>query len=370
LGVAPVWAALAAVTPAVLPPTATFLIHVWKDVPFAIAAILIFAVAGRLAFRREPTWRLLTLLGVGCAVLVLSRNNGFLTLIIAAPLLIAGLRGMRLKVAAVTLTPIVVSFLLTSLLYPALNITPAAPHLTYATAYSDIAVVYKEKPASFTAEDKALMFSIAPELRWRDANCYTSDSLTYKKDFSRKAADAASGKLFGLWIKTIKRTPKAVLDARLCRGTIAWSPWSRDWNHGGGTSTSPTTIRERRFGWAEKPNSGLTGSRYLPILKIRPLIAPAHSLADFAERVSHKRQFDWIMWRGATWCYITYAAVLLFARRRRIPVALSMLAIVVGLQLSVLVSTPAQLFRYMAAPIMIGLLAATLFTVRRPPPET
>jgi hypothetical protein len=276
-----------------------------------------------------------------------------------------GLRGMRLRIAAVTLMPIVVSFLLTGLLYPALNITPAAANLTYATAYSDIAVAYKEKPASFTAEDKALMFSLAPEHRWREANCYTSDSLTYKKDFSRKAADAANGKLLKLWIKTIKRTPTLVLNARLCRGTIAWSIWSGPWNRGGGTSTSPTMIKERRFGWNSGPKTRLAGSRYLPVLRIRPLIAPAHSLADFAEKASKKRQLDWILWRGATWCYIAYAAVLIFARRRRTPAALSMLAIVVGLQLTVLVSTPAQLFRYMAAPIMIGLLAAPLVTVRR-----
>lgn len=52
LGVPARWSAGAALAVAALPPTGTFVVFVWKDVPFTISAVLVFAAGARLVGRR------------------------------------------------------------------------------------------------------------------------------------------------------------------------------------------------------------------------------------------------------------------------------------------------------------------------------
>jgi hypothetical protein len=396
LGVRARWAAIAAVAVPALPPLGTFLIFVWKDVPFTLSAILVFAAAGRLvAARKAPTpARIATplttptspttpatattpenragaapivLLAIGFAGLVVFRNNGFLSAAIAAPILIITLAGRRVAVAAATLVPIALSFVLTGWLYPALRIEGARPSLTYATAYADVAVAYAKRPGTFTEADLALMDKVAPLWQWRagGANCYDSDWLTNRKSFDDTAADAADAQLRALWIRTIKRTPGVVAGARLCRGSIAWRIFPGPRWLQGNTRVSGTKVPEDRYGWAERPTSRMYGSPYLPVLTIRPLSAPLHDAAQTTLRATRTPHLEWLLLRAPLWCYLAYLSVGAYAWVRRRPAALALIAPVAGIQLAVLAAIPAQLFRYMTGPLLVGILAVPLLTVRR-----
>jgi hypothetical protein len=370
LGVRARWAGSAAIVVPALPPLGTFLISIWKDVPFSISAVLAFAAAGRLVAHRaagETSGRMPTiaLLAVGFTGLVLFRNNGFLAAAIAAPVLIVTLRGTRLRVAAATLAPVALSFALTGWLYPALRIEGARPSLTYATAYADVAAAYARRPETFTPADTALMAQVAPLSHWTaGANCYDSDWLTNRRPFHAEVADTLNQQLLALWARTIKRTPGVVAGARMCRGSIAWRVFPGPTSLDAGTLIAGTQVAESRFGWAT-PGHRMAGSPYLPVLAIRPLSASVHHVAESARDASRASWLAWLLWRGALWCYVAYGAVAAYAWRRRLPAAGALVALTAGLQLCVLAANPAQLFRYMAAPIIIGILALPLVTVRR-----
>jgi LmbE family N-acetylglucosaminyl deacetylase len=372
LGVSAWLAAPAAVATTILPATGTFVIFIWKDVPFTIGAVLAFAATVKIIAQRRAGAlgrRPLALLFLGFLCLVLFRNNGFLTALIVAPLLIALLPRIRTLVAIVTVVPIMISFFLTGWLYPKLDIEGARPSLTYASAYADVAVAYVKRPDTFTAEDLALMSTAGPLSTWAYAgsNCYNSDWLTSNDQFDKTAADAVNDRLVALWKKVLLRTPEVAIKARLCRGSIAWSPWPGPSSLMAQTLISPTAVPADRFGWAKDEYSRMTGNPFVPKLTTRTKWKAGHDFAESFYETTRSPGWEWLLWRGATWCYLAYAAMLIFAIRNRFRAVAALPALVVGLQLSVLAANPAQLFRYMAAPIFIGLLLLPLAAARARP---
>jgi hypothetical protein len=72
-------------------------------------------------------------------------------------------------------------------------------------------------------------------------------------------------------------------------------------------------------------------------------------------------EWDWVLWRGASWAYLSYLAVGLAAWALRNRYVLGVAAVVAGQQLAVLANISAQDFRYMATPIFVGALLVPLF---------
>ena len=105
-------------------------------------------------------------------------------------------------------------------------------------------------------------------------------------------------------------------------------------------------------------------------LRTQPLSGTLNKAGLFLRSLSNTPQLQWLLWRGAFWCYLSYLAVFLFARRRRDWALLSLGAIVAGQQLGIFIDVPGQLFRYMASPIFIGIvLVPLLFTREDPVPQ-
>ena len=94
--------------------------------------------------------------------LALFRNNGFLFAAIAAVLAVLLLPGLRRRLTLATALPLALAFLLSAQVFPALGVLGVRPSLTYATAYSDIAVTYAERPSAFSRADLRLMAKVAP----------------------------------------------------------------------------------------------------------------------------------------------------------------------------------------------------------------
>ncbi|MFE0146459.1 hypothetical protein ACFWY5_04920 [Nonomuraea sp. NPDC059007] len=351
-GVPWAWCLAAALAVAALPATGTFVVTVWKDVPFALVLVLMTATLGRLALRRR-SWPLIAALGGEVLVLCLLRNNGFLFAAIAIALAVILLPGTRVRLAGAAAVPLATVYLVTAYAYPAMSVDPVRPWLSYATAYSDIAVTYARRPGAFQERDLTLMARIAPLEHWKsNANCLNADT-TLSAGFDVARADRHYKKLVGLWVRLIKRAPDVVTAARLCRGSVAWVAFPAQ--PGERVLVGMPNVPEDLYGWRASGQT-MAASPYRPILATRPLSQTLHDAAVFVRGLSLTEQFEWLLWRGATWCYLVYAAAAALAWAGRRQAALVLAAVVAGHQLAVTAAIPAQLFRYMAAPIMIGIM--------------
>jgi len=373
IGVPGRWTAVAAVIAAALPPTGTFVIFVWKDVGFVICLYLVVPTVAHLVSLRESLdWRrdrrvnrLIAALGLELLGVMLFRLNGFLIVAIAAVVLLIVLPGIRLRLTAAIVAAACVTFLLTFFVYPAVGIQKTPAWEAYSIQYADIGVAYYDRPSSFTTADLQIMAQAAPLATWRDtANCYDSDTTTRILDSSARS-QPLSGQLNALWLRILKRSPDLVLGARICRGSIAWSIFAGPASMNAGTITDPTSIDPSLWGLAYRP--GMRDNPYRDAMRTRPLSATLNKAALFLRSASNTPQLDWLLWRAPFWCYLSYLAVWLFARRRRNWGLLALGAIVAGQQLGTLVDVPNQLFRYMAGPIIIGIILVPLLFVRNRP---
>jgi hypothetical protein len=373
LGIPGRWTAVAAVAVAALPPTGTFIIFIWKDVAFVICLYLVVPTVAHLVSLRGPDWRrdprvnrLIAALGLEMLGIMLFRLNGVLVVAIAAVVLLILLAGIRIRLTAAIAAAACVTYLLTYLVYPAVGIQKTSAWQAYSIQYADIAVAYANRSYTFTAADLRLMAAAAPLVTWKNtANCYDSD-WTDRVLNERAHTAPLDGQLMALWMRVLKRTPDLVLGARICRGSIAWSVFGGPASLNAQTTTDPVIIDPLL--WGLEPR--LHHNPYRDAMRTRPLSVTLNKAALFARSVSNTPQLGWLLWRGATWCYVCYLAVWVFARRRRDWALLSLAAIVAGQQLGILADVPDQLFRYMAGPIFIGImLVPLLFAGRRPPPR-
>lgn len=373
LGVPDRWTAIAAVVVAALPPLASFVVFIWKDVPFSICAYFVMPTVAHLVSLharpgrcrdRRVNW-LIAALGLEMLGICLFRLNGFLVVVLAGIVLVLLLPGVRVRMTAAAAAAVTLAFVLNSSVYPALGVKKMPTSLSYGTAYADIAVAYADRPSSFTAADRRLMEREAPLAEWKKtANCYDSDKTNFIGGFTGNAAEA-SGPLLSLWLRVLQRSPDLILGARICRGSIAWMIFpstaasvNRYLRAVAGAARIPANL----FGLAAWPH--VRHNPYRAAMASRPLSQDMNTAAVFLRTASQVPQLEWLLWRGATWCYIAYLAAWAFARRRRNRSLLALTAIVAGQQLAVLANNPAQLFRYMAAPIFIGIMLVPLFFAR------
>jgi uncharacterized membrane protein len=276
---------------------------------------------------------------------------------VATALLVIAFRGLRVKMAAAGLVALAAFALAGAVVYPAFGIKKASSSLAYGTFYGDIGVAYADAPTTFTAADTAVMSEVAPLATWRAAkNCYSSDGL-FTPAFDRREAEKLRSKLRDLWIRVVHRTPITVVRTRLCRSSVAWNPL-------------PAPRSKASFGEAvlSVPANLWGRNRSIP-RDIWPNLTP-HPISGSLFRLAYAlqdrtRTWLWqpLIWRGALWCYVAYLAVAVAAvRLGRRQVLVAGVACVAN-QITVLAANPAQLYRYMAGPIFIGMVLTPLVAV-------
>lgn len=361
------WAAGPGIILPLLPSFGAFVTTVWKDVPFALCEVLVASTTLRLfaqrrhggSYRQTPR-SLLLALGGELLGLALFRNDGFVLILVIVVVLAVLMRGARMAVLAVSVVAIVASFFAQVVIYPAAGIQPAASSLSYGLFNADIALAYAHAPRTFTAGDKALMASVAPLAAWRRSdNCYNSDSLFASEDFSARAADQHHVELLKLWQKVLVRTPVTVVRGRLCRGSVAWN-------------VLPPPKDRAILGEVEDvvPADLYGRISFLPTdigqnLQPQPLDSTLGRLAKTLRDETRKPVYQPVLWRGATWCYLGYLVLLIAARRLRRWDLLAVGAPLLANQLTVLALNPAQLYRYMVGPILLGILLVPLVSASR-----
>lgn len=360
-----------------VPTVGAFTVTFWKDVPFTICAVAIAAACAGMAARRTVTLPRLVGLGALLTALGLFRANGFLVAAATVAVLLVVVTTMRVRLALIGVLTAALPMLLNNLLFPQFGISPPTKTYVYHTAFGDIAVVYRSHPELFSERDRTLLRSVAPLMRWTEGGtCSTVNPLIWRRDFSWARADAYADELLGLWARLLAERPDLVIDARLCRGAIAWRVSADQGAEGGMT-----------YRLSLRPNADTyIGPSKVPdfqgrwVFSLRPLSAELHRIAQPWLTVTFAPQVDWLLWRGALWSYLAYAAVALagWAARNRYTVGVA--AVVAGQQLAILANISAQDFRYLASPILIGALlmpllaasaarplAGALTTVKRAP---
>jgi hypothetical protein len=339
------------------PPVGAFAVTLWKDVPFTICAIAIAGVCARMAARRTVTVPALIGLGLLITLLGLFRANGFLVVGVAVLALILIVTAKRVRLLLTGTLAAALPLLLSNLVFPQFGIAAPSKTYVYHTAFGDIAVAFRDRPDLFTAEDKALISTVAPLSRWWEGGtCYTVNPLIWRQDFSWQQADAHATELLALWQRLLTTEPAMIVDTRLCRGSIAWRPVQDDLATGGMT-----------YRFSRRPNADTyVGPAKVPdfpgrwVFSLRPLSMELNRVADPYLTGALAPEYDWVLWRGALWSYVSYLAVALGALALRNRYVLGVAAVVAGQQLTVLANISAQDFRYMAAPILIGALLVPL----------
>ncbi|MFI9843179.1 hypothetical protein ACIHFD_39505 [Nonomuraea sp. NPDC051941] len=339
------------------PPVGAFSVTLWKDVPFTICAIAVAGVCARIAARRAVTVPTLVGLGLLFTTLGLFRANGFLVVGVAVLALLVIVTTMRVRLLLAGTFAAALPLLLTNLVFPQFGIMAPSKTYVYHTAFGDIAVAYRDHPELFTEQDKALMATVAPLTRWWDGGtCYTINPLIWRRDFSWPQADAHASELLDLWKRLLISEPRMIIDTRLCRGAIAWRPVQDEFAIGGMT-----------YRFSRRPNADTyVGPNKVPdfpgrwVYSLRPKSWELNQVADPWLTGALAPQYDWVLWRGALWAYVSYLAVALGALALRNRYVLGVAAVVAGQQLTVLANISAQDFRYMASPIFVGVLLVPL----------
>lgn len=365
VGVPARWAVAPAFVLPFVPSFAASVVTLWKDVPFAMVEVLVALTtirilrecrrAGRFSLSRGLMWAL----GVELTLLCLFRNDGFLMMVIVVVALLIGLRDARRQILVLTAVALVVFAGSQRIVYPALHIKPASSSLVYGVFYGDIALAYAQYPHEFTAQDRALMTQVAPLSVWASSdNCFTSDPLFSTAQFDRTKADKVRNQLAGLWFRTLARTPVSTIKGRLCRGAIAWSVLPPP------SGTPFGTLVQR------VPDDLYSGQRaglspqMVTKLRYQPLLPGLGSFEIRLRGGAADTGWQMLTMRGALWCYLLYAAVLLAARRFRRWDILLIAAMPLANQLTVTAANPAQLYRYMLGPLFVGMILMPLFALR------
>ncbi|MEO3745434.1 hypothetical protein [Plantactinospora sp. B5E13] len=364
----PAWGwTTAAVVVVVLPPVGTFAVCVWKDVPFVICHVFLLGTLARLVDRRRAgagtplPGALLGALLAGLTLVCLFRQNGFLVALIVTGLVAVLVRGTALRVLLAGVLAATIALLANWTLLPALGVRDSGSVVAYESFLGDLAVGYDAAPQDFPAADTALMATVAPLAHWRgSANCYTVDPTVYDPDFDRQAAAAHRDELLSAWWRLVRRAPVTVLEARLCRASVAWRPTPAGMLSGNPTAWALPIYLERdpRFHTAEVRAVAFT----------QPVSERASRLADsLSNRIAGP---EWLLWRGATWAWLAYLVVGLLAWQRRERAVLVLAGLSLGNQLSVLLVNNAQAARYMTAPVVLGILLLPLLAAGPPRPRS
>lgn len=360
--------ALAVLLP-IFPSFGAFAVTLWKDVPFTACAIGIAAVTCGIAAEKTVRNKDLVSLGLLFVGLGLFRANGFLVVAIAVVVLLVAVRTMRVRLALVGLAAAALPMLLNSLVFPLVGIQAPSKTYVYHTAFGDLAVAYRERPEQFDPWDRAVLASVAPLTRWaKGGACHTINPLIWRGDFSWQQADAHSAELLDMWKRLVLRDPALVVETRLCRGAIAWRLTDRTDAEGGET-----------YHFSRRPTADfyvgpgkVTDFPERTLYTLRPVSQPLHQVASaWLDLTIVAHDLDWLLWRGAFWCYLSYLAIGLTAWVRRSRYVIAVGAVIAGQQLAVLANISAQDYRYMASPLFVGVMLVPLLVsgARRTLPE-
>ncbi|MEV4559346.1 hypothetical protein AB0K51_20475 [Kitasatospora sp. NPDC049285] len=330
---------------AALPPTGGFVVSLTPQVAYTAGVLMLSGVGLRLLVRRSegtlhrggPAQRLdLAALFAAVLVLALTGTRGAGTALVAVAVLLLFLPRVRARLALLTAVALAVPIALGLFGHPASH---AGDLHTLRAA--DLALAYHRDPTQFTPAQRTVLAAVAPLTAWDAAGADCSSTAALTARWGEAAAARRGPQLAEIWQQLLRDHPDRVLDARLCRGRLAWGVWAGTADQHAETLVAPAD-----------PDS-------------RGLFAPLHSVATWSTTLLRAPQLDWILWRGALWAYLGLAAAVLYAWRHRLAAIVPVAgAALLGVQLALTASAANQDYRTMAPALFLGPLLLTLATVR------
>jgi hypothetical protein len=229
----PRWAiGTGAVLAALSPLNGTFIITLWKDIPFGLVAfalcILIFSVVvlGGDLTDRKGFWISLTLLST---LALLLRHNG-LPVVLGAAAAIALLKGTKVRkriLASLTLAILAATSIHWTLVR-ALNVPPA----DFGVALVGLLAAHVAARTPMTAEERQVLEEISPLVDGWHYDCRTVDPTLYTGKFSDSALIRHQNELPGFVLKFSWRAPRTTASHLICASRFLWSPTGAKWFHG------------------------------------------------------------------------------------------------------------------------------------------
>lgn len=338
----------------ITPMVGAFSISLWKDIPYSAAVLftgarVIDLVEARLADNQRGARRALAMIAFWLSISMLMRQNGFLMAGVLFAILLAALPGLRRRVVATGLAVLLVFGVVKLALYPAVGIQPLAESGRMSSVFHDIAALAAKDPEFFSKADRRLLAEVAPFAKWRTVlalnyGCSNQNWL-FDPAFDVGRVNEKTSKWYSLWFRLFKEHPIAVIDNRLCSGSIAWNIE----NVGPQYSVERENVNGKSLGLETDPLWDKLNFRGVRIL----------------ERLDQPGIYQWV-WRAPIWIYLADLAVVVAAIRRRRRLVLLIATPMLAQQLSVAFISPAQDARYMFASLMLGVLLLPIAFIRQP----
>jgi hypothetical protein len=230
--------------------------------------------------------------------------------------------------------------------YSALDVTPTPPWFARQMQIHQLGA-YAAHSVQLDDADRALLERLLPLDEWRRRySCYGLNPLLYGAPAMNRALfDADVDAYTDLWLRLVMRDPATLMQHQLCLTSLIWRV------------TQPIDGYLAAAGggiWEGGTDLGLASSSVLPGL--RDLLA--------SWLASLKRpEVIWLVWRPATYLYLTLFCVAVFCIRHRSwhTAALAMPTIAQSLVLAML--TVSQSFRYQYPVYLIALVSIVLLFV-------
>ncbi|MEX0700433.1 MAG: DUF6020 family protein [Acidimicrobiia bacterium] len=207
---------------ALLPAVGATTVSLWKDVPFALGILWVFAellwLAAEGALAWAKTWTPVRM-GLALAVVWLFRHNGLLTVL---PLLVVLAFIVRRRILGALGVLGITVVCVTTFLYPAFSVDIESIEPTQ-VFISDVAAVVVHRPKVFSESDLVTIEGMAPLDVWRRGyRCDDSTPLVFSSSFDTSAIDPAGFRT--VLFHAVTRAPLTIVGHRLCVGSFLFSP--------------------------------------------------------------------------------------------------------------------------------------------------
>jgi hypothetical protein len=304
----------------------------FKDVPFAIAVLLLGLFTEEIVASRGAwlaTARHAVALAVVLALVWLIRHNGLLTSLVTLGSLAIVYTQYRRQLALITLGCGALVFLVKGPLYSAIHVDGRPYALDILMAHQMSAVLHAGTQP--TAQEKEVLEHVLPLAQWKEYyNPFQSDSLVFSKGFNYTYLGTEAGRraYIATWASLVPRNLPALLVHQLDVSELAWRP-----------DNQPGSYTYSIHPLIDANNQGLETKSVLP--PIQTFLLRAYY---FSHSVGVLRA---LVYRPALYIYLSLLCVglscWLLRDRSYLLVLVPLLTIVGGIMLTV----PAQHVRYL-----------------------
>lgn len=323
-------------------------VNLWKDTPYAIAMLGVFAVLLRLV-RTRGHWLInpinMLILFIALTFLSLYRHNGSaVTVALIIALLCFWNKIYRIRILSVALLWAISYFLITGPIYQILNISPFKPSYSLTLAHQISAYVHNTD-SPVIEESQHILTKSQSLTSWEDNyNCYTILPLAFNNEVDFMTLNSSEEEFLAIWSNLILEQPSIVINHQICVSSIIWRI----------SQPNDGYIATYALGISEN-NIDIEEDSKIPFLR--------NQIQNFA-KVSTQDHLVWFIWRPAFYLYLSIFCIAVLAMRFRDISILLLLVPPLMNSLILLAVTPSQNFRYQYGIYLIGLVSICLLFVR------